>query len=82
MAFPFGVAGMSLNAVLGCPACRHSGTGAAFEDGDVLKQGVNLGHCFSSCGQSEVNAPVVSERLHALLPTVLASLLEGAAHAI
>lgn len=49
---------------------------------DVLKQGVNLGHCFSSSGQSEVNVLVVSERLCALLPTVLASLLEGAAHAI
>lgn len=49
---------------------------------DVLKQGVNLGHCFSSSGQSEVNVLVVSERLYALLPTVLASLLEGAAHAI
>lgn len=32
MAFPFGLTGMSLNAVLGCPTCRHSGTGAAFED--------------------------------------------------
>ena len=49
-AVPFRVAGESLNAALGPPTCSSSGTGAAFEDGDGLKQGANAGQCFSSCG--------------------------------
>lgn len=45
-AVPFGMAGESLNAALGPPACSSSGASAAFEDGDGLKQGMNAGQCF------------------------------------